>query len=143
MPDDQPFNPPRLSSGSSTRPHHPVPELTNRIPYHPRGFNKRSKQRFARDRITQLTHHLGRQPSYPERILISRIVAVEWDLKRIDAKLDAGQEISGHAMRARLAGENRLRLDLRELGLAPTAAPAASLDDISRDIARRRPRSAA
>src|SRR5262249_53878798 len=88
----------------------------------PRTFNKRTKQRFVTDRTSALLRHLGRQPSYTERILISRIVALEWSLRRIDAKMDAGEELSGHAERARLAAETRLRLDLRELGLQPTAA---------------------
>jgi hypothetical protein len=116
----------------------PLPNRASCAPYRPQVYNKRSKQRFERDRTRQLIRHLDREPSYPERILISRIVAVEWDLRRIDARLDAGQEISGHAMRARLAGETRLRLDLRELGLAPSgasdprAAGRAALDGIPR-----------
>jgi hypothetical protein len=77
--------------------------------------------RFAARRREALVAHLGREPSYPERILISRICANEWDLLRLDARLDAGEELSGHAARLRLALENRLRLDLRELGLAPAA----------------------
>jgi hypothetical protein len=35
--------------------------------------------------------------------------------------IDAGYEPSGHMIRGRLAAETRLRLDLRELGLAPAA----------------------
>jgi hypothetical protein len=127
---DQPFNPPRLAAEPSTTSRRSTPHRTRTvIPYAPKIYNKRSRQRFARDRTAQLIRHLGRPPSYPERILISRIVAVEWDLKRLDARLDDGEELSGHAMRARLAGENRLRLDLRELGLQPAAAPAPSFDD--------------
>jgi hypothetical protein len=106
-------------------------ERKRRVPYRPRIHNRISRARFRRDRTDQLVAHLGREPSYPEQILISRIVAVEWDLTRIDAKLDAGKELSGHDMRARLAAENRLRLDLRELGLKPAIAaesPAAALD---------------
>jgi hypothetical protein len=64
-------------------------------------------------------HHLGRDPSFPERIIISRIIRVEWELRRTDAKLDAGIELSGHDIRGRLAAENRLRLDLVALGLQP------------------------
>jgi hypothetical protein len=93
----------------------------------PRRYNKRSRQRFERDRWTQLLRHLGREPSYPEKILISRIVAVEWDLVRIDRRLDLGEEVSPYAMRNRLAGENRLRLDLQALGLKPVAPPQESL----------------
>jgi hypothetical protein len=87
--------------------------------YATRTFNKQSKQRFARARTSDLMASLGRAPTYPEKILISRIIAVEWDLRRIDAKMDRGEELSGDMMRARLAAENRLRLDLRELGLRP------------------------
>ncbi len=40
-----------------------------------------------------------------------------------DASITAhGEELSGRAARLRLALENRLRLDLRELGLRPVAA---------------------
>jgi hypothetical protein len=123
MPDDLPFNPPRIAGEPSATMRRLAPKIVDRPPYRPVVFNRRSRQRFEHDRTSQLIHHLGRSPTYPERILISRIVAVEWDLKRIDARLDHGEELSGHAMRARLAGENRLRLDLRELGLAPNAAP--------------------
>lgn len=57
-------------------------------------------------------------------LLIQRIIAVEWELRRQDAKIDQGEELSGHAIRGRLAAENRLRLDLQALGLRPTAATA-------------------
>jgi hypothetical protein len=85
----------------------------------PRTFNKRTRQRFTRIRTAALTAHLGREPSYPEKIILGRVVAVEWELRRLDAKLDAGEELSGHALRARLAAETRLRLDLQAIGLQP------------------------
>ncbi len=94
----------------------------------PRTFNKRSRQRFTANRIAALTRHLGREPSYAEQILICRIVQLEWQLRRQDAQIDEGRELSGHAMRARLAAENRLRLDLRELGLKGAQPPEPSLD---------------
>jgi hypothetical protein len=97
--------------------------------YSPRRFNRRSRQRFSANRTAELIRHLSRAPSYPERIIISRVIAVEWDLRRLDAKLDAGDELSGHDMRARLAAENRLRLDLQALGLKPTAPATPSLQD--------------
>lgn len=98
--------------------------------YAPRRFNKRSRQRFAANRTGELIRHLGREPSYPERIVISRVIAVEWDLRRIDAKLDAGNELSGHDMRARLAAETRLRLDLQALGMQPAAAKGPTLAEV-------------
>jgi hypothetical protein len=63
---------------------------------------------------------------------------VEWELLRTDAKLDAGQELSGHDIRGRLAAENRLRLDLVALGLQPAPASQPTLSDVLRDIAARR-----
>ena len=67
-----------------------------------------------------------------ERILIERIVALQWELAKLDARVEdegiAG--LSGHALRARLAAENRLRLDLQTLGLRPPdAAKPPSLQD--------------
>jgi hypothetical protein len=110
--------------------------------FEPRTFSRRTRQRFARNREAELLRSLGREPSYPERILISRIIRVEWELLRTDAKLDEGKELSGHDIRGRLAAETRLRLDLRELGLQPAAAapvdPVAALrDHLARSAARR------
>jgi hypothetical protein len=90
--------------------------------YTPRIFNALSRQRFIADRTTKLIKHLGRDPSFPERLILGRIVMLEWELRRQDAKLEAGEELSGHALRARLAAENRLRLDLKAIGMAPASA---------------------
>jgi hypothetical protein len=61
--------------------------------------------------------------------LIARTIANEWDLRRLDHRLDVGEELSGHAARLRLALENRLRLDLQALGLQPIPPPSPSLDE--------------
>jgi hypothetical protein len=96
----------------------PPPSSTGRL-YRPQQFNRRSRTRFERNRLGELVRHLGRPATFPERIIINRIVAIEWELLRTDAKLDAGHELSGHDIRGRLAAENRLRLDLVALGLQP------------------------
>jgi hypothetical protein len=111
------------------------PPGANCCVYAPRRFNERSKQRFAANRRTELSRHLGRDPSYPERIIIARVIAIEWDLRRTDAMIDDGVEPSGHLLRARLAAENRLRLDLASLGMAPRKPPQPSLAEI---VARHR-----
>jgi hypothetical protein len=98
--------------------------LTLNRPRQPRVFNKLSRRRFAQDRTEALIAHLGRQPSYPEMLLIQRVISVEWELRRMDAKIDAGEELSGHAIRGRLAAETRLRLDLQALGLQPQTVAA-------------------
>src|SRR5689334_22431279 len=88
----------------------PRQELQNGGIFTPRTFHRRTRLRFASNRRRELIRHLGREPSYPERLIIERIAAVEWELRRLDAKVDMGEELSGHALRARLAAENRLRL---------------------------------
>jgi hypothetical protein len=98
--------------------HRPSPIGSVR-PYVPVVFNKQSRTRFARNRWGELVRHLGRDPSFPEKLIINRIVAIEWELLRTDAKIDRGDELSGHDIRGRLAAENRLRLDLVALGLEP------------------------
>jgi hypothetical protein len=104
--------------------------------YRPRRFNRVSRARFARERIRQLTAHLGRPPSYAERILLDRLVANEWDLRRLDRRLDQGEELSPSSGRLRLALENRLRLDLVALGLRPQPQPQMSLDEHLRMLER-------
>ena len=111
----------------------------------PRVFNHRSRKRFSHERTLALVAHLGRPPSYTEKILISRCIANEWDLRKLDDRLDRGEELSGHAARLRLALENRLRLDLRELGFAPRPPPVRTLEDVKAELAlaaeaARRPR---
>jgi hypothetical protein len=53
--------------------------------YRPRIFNRTTKSRFLRDRTAALIEHFGREPSYPEQIMIARAVAIEWELRRLDA----------------------------------------------------------
>lgn len=94
--------------------------------FEPRKFNLRTWQRFRRNRTAELERHIGGQPSTAQSILIARIVRNEWDLRRLDVEMMVG-ELSAHAMRTRLAMENRLRLDLRELGMKGTAERTPSL----------------
>ena len=103
--------------------------------YSPRRFNKRSRQRFAANRTAELVRHLGHMPSYPERIIIFESDCGRVGPRRLDAKLDAGNELSGHDIRGRQAAENRLRLDLQALGLKRTASPPQNLVDYSREKA--------
>jgi hypothetical protein len=100
----------------STTSRHPAPQRAGRIPYRPIVYNKRSRQRFERDRRAQILDHLGRDPT--EWLLVGRVIAIEFELQKYDAKMIAGEELSGHLLRARLAAENRLRLDLVALGLS-------------------------
>ena len=87
----------------------------------PRVFNRRTRRRFNLDRHRFLVGHLGREPTYPERLIISRIASLEWWLQLLDSRLDEGKQLSGHDIRGRLAAETRLMRDLQALGLPPRA----------------------
>jgi hypothetical protein len=49
--------------------------------------------------------NLGRDPSYTEWLTIGRIIALDFELQKYDAAMLAGEELSGHMLRARLAAE--------------------------------------
>jgi hypothetical protein len=89
--------------------------------YTPKRFNRQTRQRFFRRRKAELAAHCGGSPSAAQQILIYRICQNEFELHRLDARMMFG-EISGHAARMRFAMENRLRLDLRDLGLKAVAS---------------------
>jgi hypothetical protein len=74
--------------------------------YTPRKFGQFSKARFYKDRELAVFRHCGGSPSYTQRILIQRVIRNEWGLLRMDHRLDTGEELSGHAERARFAMEN-------------------------------------
>jgi hypothetical protein len=116
-----------MSDVSSASARRALPQRAVANLYAPRRFSKRSRQRFTANRTTELVRHLGRAPNYPERLLIARVCSLEYWILKTDARMDAGEELSGHAMRARLAAETRLRLDLRELGLKGASAQPPSL----------------
>jgi hypothetical protein len=119
-----------MTADSASESHARVLDRAAARVYSPRKFNRRSRQVFTADRTVELVRHLGRAPSYPERLIISRVISLEYELRRLDSRIDNGEELSGHALRARLAAENRLRLDLAALGLKPSAPKAPSLSDI-------------
>src|SRR5438874_6762964 len=106
---------------------HTPPKADTARLYRPRVFNRVSKARFTRNRLGELARHVGRQMTFAERIVVNRIVSLEWWLYRLDARIDAGEDLSAHAVRARLAAENRLRLDLAALDHKPLNSRAAIL----------------
>ena len=112
-----------MASEPYTSRHKPAPLHESR-PYRPRAFNQLSRSRFERQRWGELTRHLGRPPAFPERILITRIIADEWDLLRTDAQRSQGLELSWFDARLRNAAESRLRRDLVVLGLTEPKDPA-------------------
>jgi hypothetical protein len=80
-----------------------------------------------RDRRRRLVQHIGGRPTDVQAVIIDRIVAIEWSVNRLQARLDEEGELSPHSARALLAFHNHLRLLTRELGLRPTKARAPTL----------------
>lgn len=91
-------------------------EVAGSALYRPRVFNAKTRRRFFHDRIVALLRDIGVQPTTSQRVLLGRIIQNEWYLAVQDAKINRGEELSDIAARNRFAMENRLRLDLRDLG---------------------------
>jgi hypothetical protein len=125
-----------LMTGTATQTNATPHISAKRKLYSPRKFTARTKARFTLDRTAELVGHLGRPPNYPEQLIIDRIVNLEWWLRRLDARLDAGEDLSGHAIRGRLAAETRLRLDLA--ALKPVAPKQMTALDYAQAIAEGR-----
>lgn len=92
--------------------------------------------RYIKAITTQLTAHIGGEPSAAQRLLIHRVAIASLRLELFDRKLIAGEGFSEQDSRVYGALHNSLRLMLRELGMKSTPSPVASLDDIAADIAR-------
>ena len=103
--------------------------------YRPREFNALTKSRSFRDRRKRLLAHIGR-PDARQAVAIDRIVAIEWTICRLQARLDAG-EISEHASRELLAFHNHLRLLMASLG-PPASARPPSLAEVMAEARRER-----
>ncbi len=108
----------------------------------PQVFNRQARLRFVKDRARHLVEHLGREPSYPERLVIARIAADEWFLRLSDARLERDGELSAPAMQARTAAEVRVRRDLKALG-KPAAPRAPTLAELTAEIIARESAAAA
>jgi hypothetical protein len=97
--------------------------------FRPRTFSARTKARFRRDRENRLIRHLGGTVSDMQRLVIDRIIEVEWSILRLSARSDDAP-LSPHAAREMLAFHSHLRLLCRELGLKPTPPPPPTLAEI-------------
>jgi hypothetical protein len=108
----------------------------------PRVFNAKSRERFMRRRYRELAIHIGHPPSATERVLLERIVRLQWMLLRMDQRIEEEGlgELSGHAQRAMLAAENRLRCDIALLGLkaATEVKPLSLAELLKAERARRK-----
>jgi hypothetical protein len=97
-------------------------------PYKPRTFNGQSRQRFFRHYRKAYYQQVGGSPTPGQCDLIERIIRLKWDLAKLDARQDS-EDLSDHAARNKYAWENRLRLDLRDLGLQRVPPKAPTLEE--------------
>lgn len=98
--------------------------------YGPKTATARARQRFFASRTRDFGRHLGANPSIAQRILMTRAIRCEWDLRLLDRRLDEEGELSQHAVHLRASLENRLRLDLSALGLKAEPERAAPLHEV-------------
>jgi hypothetical protein len=123
-----------MKSGHSTRKIRPVGPYSRLLTRGALGdcVDGRSREgRFLRQSEAELVSHLGREPSFGERLLIRRITKATLQLEIFDQKLSDSGWFTAHDARAFSALSNQVRLGLRDLGLKPTIkVKAASLGEI-------------
>ncbi len=84
--------------------------------------------RYLRHCEVELTKHVGGNPSFVQKVLITRAARAMLRLQLLDEKMEAGSW-TDHDARTFGGLSNSLRLMLRELGLKAAVAPPPSLAD--------------
>ena len=111
--------------------------------YTPRKYNATTKQRFARDRWRRLIAHLGGSATDVQKILLGRLIDLEWEAARLAARRDEGK-ISDHDYRVFMALQNHVRLLGRELGLkAEPKERVPTLEEVAEQILAEKQKAAA
>jgi hypothetical protein len=101
--------------------------------YAPHVFNKRSRQRFSTDRQRRWQAHAGRADTQAAT-LISQLIALEWDVLRLEARENEKGKLSAHDRIALATWRRHFREALRQLGPPATAKPAGrTMDDLRRE----------
>jgi hypothetical protein len=89
--------------------------------------------RYLRHCEVELTRHVGGNPSFVQKVLITRAARAMLRLQLLDEKMEAGSW-TDHDARTFGGLNNALRLCLRELGVKAAAAPTQTLADYLGDI---------
>jgi hypothetical protein len=98
--------------------------------YRPKTFSALTRQRFMRDRRKRWHEHVGGHPTSPQLVLIDQVAALEWDIRRLEAKEDVkGGRLTQHDKNALAAWRRHFREALRQLG-PPAKAKPASLAEV-------------
>ena len=85
--------------------------------------------RFLRGFESGTLKQLGSNPSFTQRVAISRLARIALRLELFDEALVNGKGLTDHDARVYGALHNSLRLLLKEIGLKATMSPAPSLRD--------------
>lgn len=91
--------------------------------------------KYARKLESELVAHVGGKPTFPQMLLIRRVVRGSWQLEQLDAKMASGRW-TDHDSRTYGGLSNSLRLALRELGMRPAQSKPKSVVDYITEIAR-------
>jgi hypothetical protein len=87
----------------------------------------------------KLLAHLGRPPTFPERLLIERAAVLTLRLAQIEVKIIAGGDaLTLHDNNHAIAWHNALRRTLAAIGLQPAAAAPPTIDDLRASVVRER-----
>jgi hypothetical protein len=105
----------------------------------PRRFNKRCRQRFSADRRQRWLAHIGNRPTDTQAAtLIGQLIALEWDVLRLESRETEKGKLSAHDRIALATWRRHFREALRQLGPAATAKPIGrTMDDLRREAQER------
>ena len=104
--------------------------------YRPQRFNRVSRNRFFRDRRARWLAHCGGTATDSLAVMVDQVVALEWDVRRLEAKEATAGRLTPHDKTALAAWRRHLREALRLLGPRIAAEKPVTVHDLVRDIER-------
>jgi hypothetical protein len=94
--------------------------------------------RYVRQTKAELIKHLGRPPTFPERMLIEQTAIIGLRLALAAEKIGAGEVLTINDNNQMIAWQNAFRRNLVELGLEPAPDPSArprTVEDVRAEVA--------
>jgi hypothetical protein len=87
---------------------------------------------------TELTAHVGGNPTFPQRMLIDRAAVLALRIAQIERQMVTGETLSLHDNNHAIAWHNAYRRTLSAIGLEPAApAPVDPMERLRRHLASR------
>jgi hypothetical protein len=93
--------------------------------YTPKTFNRQTRARFFRDRRARWVMHLGGNVTDAQAMMIEHVVALEWDVRRLEARQGAlaASKLSAHARNELACWRRQYELAVRRMGPPAKAQP--------------------